>query len=121
VIRRLVWINLGLVALQASSAGFFLSGYSRAAGVHRVVAHALQFGALAQAVTAVVLWRKRRVPARLAGVGIGLFVMVFLEVALGYRSWHWLHVPIGVGLFTGLTRQVSGLKERVRLRTEEQS
>src|SRR4030095_13441791 len=71
VIRRLVWINLGLGALQASSAGFCLSGYSRAAGVHRVVAHALQFGALAQAVTAVVLWRKRRVPARLAGVGIG--------------------------------------------------
>jgi len=109
LIRRLVSINLGLVALQALSAGFFLSGYGRAATVHAVVAVALQFGALLQAATAVVLWRRRRVPAWAASVSIGLFVIVFLQVGLGYRKAYWLHVPIGVGIFGGLTRQVSRL------------
>lgn len=109
LIRRLVLINLGLVALQALSAGFLMSGYARALTVHAVVAAALQVGALIQAVTAVVLWRRRRVPPWMAGVGIALFVMVFLQVALGYRRSYWLHVPIGVGIFGGLTRQVSRL------------
>jgi hypothetical protein len=62
LIRWLVGINLGLVALQAVSAGFFLSGYQRAMTVHAGVALALQFGALIQAAAAGVLWRQRRVP-----------------------------------------------------------
>ena len=41
LIQWLVGINLGLVALQAVSAGFFLSGYQRAMTVHAVVAVAL--------------------------------------------------------------------------------
>ena len=109
-IRRLVVINLGLVALQALSAGFLMSGNARALRVHAIVAVALQFGALIQAVAAVVLWRRRRVPAWMAGISIGLFVIVFLQIALGYRRLYWLHVPIGVGIFGGLTRQVSRLE-----------
>src|SRR6266542_2081896 len=80
VIRRLVVINLALVALQPISAGFFLSGYERAVTVHAVVAQALQLGALIQAITAIVLWRRRRVAAWVAGLSIGLFVIVFLQV-----------------------------------------
>jgi hypothetical protein len=109
LIRWLVGINLGLVALQAVSAGFFLSGYQRAMPVHRVVAVALQCGALIQASAAVVLWRQRRVPAWMAGFGIGLFVVLLLQVGLGYRKQYWLHVPIGVGMFGWLTRQASRL------------
>ncbi len=109
LIRQLVAINLGLVALQPISAGFFLSGYGRAVTVHAAVALALQFGALVQAVTAVVLWRRRRVPAWVAGLSIGLFAIVFLQVGLGYRKSHWLHVPIGVGILGWLTRQVKRL------------
>ena len=86
LIRWLVGINLGLVALQAVSAGFFLSGYQRAMAVHAVVGQALTLGALIQAVTAVVLWRRRRVPAWVAGLSLGLFVIVFLQVGLGYRK-----------------------------------
>ena len=108
-IRRLVLMNLGLVALQALSAGFFLSGYGRAVTIHAVVALALELGALMQAVTAVVLWRRRRVPAWVASVSIGLLVLVFLDVALGYSKRHWLHVPIGVGIFGWLIRQTSKL------------
>jgi hypothetical protein len=109
LIRRLAVINLGLVALQPLSAGFFLSGYQRAMTVHAVVALALQFGALIQAVTAVVLWQRRRVPAWVAGLSIGLFVIVFLQVGLGYKKSYWLHVPIGVGIFGWLTGQVNRL------------
>jgi hypothetical protein len=109
LIRLLVVINLGLVALQPVSAGFFLSGYARAVTVHAVVALALQLGALIQAVIAVVLWRRRRVPAWVAGISIGLLVVVFLQVGLGYKKRYWLHVPIGVGIFGWLTRQVNRL------------
>jgi Na+/proline symporter len=109
LIRRLVVINLGLVAIQALSAGFFMSGYGRAVTVHTVVALALQVGAFVQAATAVVLWRRRRVPGWVAGLSIGLFVIVFLQVGFGYSRRYWLHVPIGVGLFGGLMRQMSRL------------
>jgi hypothetical protein len=109
LIRRLVVINLGLVALQPISAGFFLSGYERAVTVHAGVALALQFGALIQGISAVVLWRRRRVPAWVAGLSIGLFVIVFLQVGLGYNKRYWLHVPIGVGMFGWLRQQVNRL------------
>ena len=114
LIRRLVVINLGLVAVQAISAGFLLSGYPRAVTVHASVAVALQVGALVQAVVAVVLWRRRRVAPWVAGVGMGLFVMVFLQAGFGYRRSYWLHVPIGVGLFGGLTQQVTRLEHSRR-------
>jgi heme A synthase len=86
-----------------------MSGYGRAVTIHAGVAHALQLGALTQAVAAVVLWRRRRVPAWVARTGIGLFVGVLLQVGLGYTKQSWLHVPIGVGLFGGLIRQTSKL------------
>jgi hypothetical protein len=111
LIRRLVLMNLALVALQPISAGFFLSGYgyARAVTIHGVVGLALLLGALVQAVTAVVQRRRRHVPSWVASVSIGLFVIVFLQVGLGYNRWHWLHVPIGVGIFGGLIRQASRL------------
>lgn len=109
LIRWLLVINLGLVALQPLSAGFFLSGYDHAVTAHAVVARALQFGAVIQAVTAVVLWRRRRVPPWVAGLSIGLFVIVFFQAGLGYTRRYWLHVPVGVGIFGWLMRQVSRL------------
>jgi len=71
---------------------------------HGGAALVLQLGGLVQAITALVLWRRRRIPAWLAGVSIGLLVMVFLQAGLGYTKEYWLHVPIGVGLFGWLTR-----------------
>jgi hypothetical protein len=109
LVRRLVVINLAFVALQALSAGFLMSGHAPALKVHAIVAVALQFGALIQAVAAVVQWRRRRVPAWVAGASMALFVMVFLQVGFGHRKLYWLHVPIGVAIFGGLTRHVSRL------------
>jgi heme A synthase len=108
-IRRLVFINLGLVAVEALSAGFFLSGYNHAATIHRSVALALQLGALTQAVIAIVLWRRRSAPARVAGAGVVLLILVFLQAGLGFTKRFWVHVPIGVGIFGGLVQQKSRL------------
>ena len=109
LVRRLTMINLGLVAIQPFSAGFLMSGYDHAAAVHAAVANALQLGAIIQAVTAIVLWRRRRVPGWVAGFGVALFAIVFLQVGLGHNREYWLHVPIGVGLVGWLTRQVRTL------------
>jgi hypothetical protein len=109
LIRRLLGLNLALVALQPLSAGFFLSGYERAVTVHAAVAIALQLGALIQVVTAIVLWRRRRVPGWVAGFSVGLFVIVFLQVGLGYSKWYWLHVPVGVGILGFISRQANRL------------
>ena len=109
LIRWIVVVNLGLVALQAVSAGLFLSGYGRAATLHAMAAHALQVGALIQAITAIVLWRRGRLAASMAGLGMALLLIVFLQFGLGRKKVFWLHVPIGVGLFGGLTRHVGRL------------
>ena len=103
-IQRLVAINLLLVALQPISAGFFLSGYPRAVTIHANVALALLLGVFVQAVTAVILWRRRSIPGWVAGISVGLFAIVFFQHGLGYKKVFWLHVPIGVGLFGWLIR-----------------
>src|SRR5262245_2063357 len=109
VIRWLVIINLTLVGLQPISAGLFMSGYARALTIHAGVGLALQLGALVQVGAAVVLWLRRGVPAWVAGVSIALFLIAFVQVGSGFRRVYWLHVPIGVGIVGGLTRQVSRL------------
>jgi hypothetical protein len=89
-----------------------MSGYARALTVHAFVAQALQLGALIQVMTVIVLWRRHRVPARMAGASICLLVSMFLQVALGYKRWYWLHVPLGVALVVGLQRQAIRLDPR---------
>jgi hypothetical protein len=108
-VRQLALVNLGLVALQSLSAGFFLSGYGQGVTAHATGALALQCGVLVQAAAAAVLWRRRRAPARVAGLSLGLLVIVLMEAGLGHNKRFWLHVPLGVALFGGLTRQVSRL------------
>ena len=108
--RRIVIVNLALVGLQAVSAGFLMSGYDYAAAAHQAVAVLLLLGFFIQAVTAIVLWRRRRLPAQVAGASIGLLVFLLVQVWAGRNREYWLHVPVGVGLVSGLTRQKSLLE-----------
>jgi hypothetical protein len=98
-----------------------MSGYAQALTIHRIVAMTLQGGALIQAVGAFVLWRRRRVPAWVAGIGIALFAIVFLQVGAGYGRLYWLHVPVGVGIFGGLTRHANRLDRLSREPWQESS
>ncbi|HJZ73040.1 MAG TPA: hypothetical protein VKE51_14945 [Vicinamibacterales bacterium] len=109
LIRWLVLVNLGLVALQAISAGFLMSENGPAIILHRRGAIALELGALLQVVAAGVLWWRGRVLAWIVRSGIVLFVIVVLQFGLGRTKRYWLHVPIGVGLFGGLVRQTRHL------------
>jgi hypothetical protein len=107
--KWLVVANLGLVALEALSAGFLLSGFGSALTIHAGIARALLLGAVTQAIAAIVLWRRGDAPAWLGRAGIGLLVIVVLQMGAGFTRRYWLHVPIGVGLFGGLIRHTSKL------------
>jgi hypothetical protein len=109
LIRWLLVINLALVALQPVSAGFILSGWGSATAVHRVVGLALQVGVVVQAAAALMLWLRRRLPGWVPGVSAGLLLVVFLQIGLGFNDWHWLHVPVGVGIVGFLPRQLTRL------------
>jgi hypothetical protein len=121
IIRRLVTVGLGLVGLQAISAGFFLSGYGYAVPAHRAGAMALLAVTLIQAVTAVVLRVRGRVPRWVVGLSVGLFVGMFVQTGLGFRQIFWLHVPVGVGMFAGLTRQLNRLERGDNVGADVQS
>jgi hypothetical protein len=107
--RWLVVINLVMVALQPVSAGLLMSGFGRALRVHAAVGLALLLALLVQIGASVLLWRRGRAPAWLAGVTVALFVVVLLQNALGHNRQYWLHVPMGVALVGALNRQRSSL------------
>lgn len=107
--RLLVLVNLGLVALQAVSAGLVMSGSGPAIILHARGALALALGAIVQAIAAVVLWARGRLPGWVARAGIVLFVLVAVEIAVGHTKRYWLHVPIAVAVFGGLLQQTSRL------------
>ena len=113
-IRRLVLFNFGLVVIQTLSAGFLMSGYGAARTIHASVGSVLGLGALAQAVASIAIQRRGRVPARLAGSGIALFVLVVLQIVAGHTRWFWLHVPVGVALVGGLMQQTRRLDTYTR-------
>jgi hypothetical protein len=108
-IKRIVVANLALVSVQALTAGFLMSGSVLALRFHSGVGFALELGALVQALTAATLRRRRHVSSILAIINLVLFVLVVLQVGVGFRRLYWLHVPIGVGLFGGLIRQCERL------------
>jgi hypothetical protein len=103
-IRLLVLVNLGLIALQAVSAGFVMSGSGPAILLHARGGLALGLGALFQVSAAVVLWVRRRAPGWVVRSALMVFVLVVLQIGAGHTKRYWFHVPVGVALFGGLLR-----------------
>ena len=109
MIRWLVVVNLVLVALQPVSAGLLLSGFGQAFRAHALVGLALPLVLLVQAGASVLLWRRGRAPAWVAGVSLALLVAVLLQNAFGHTRQYWLHLPIGVALVGALNQLRSSL------------
>jgi hypothetical protein len=109
MIKRIIVINLALLSIQALTAGSLMSGSELAVRLHKNVGLALELGAFIQAVTAIVLWRRHRVPPVVAGTSFALFVLMALQAGLGFGRQYWLHVPLGVALFGALVRQAERL------------
>lgn len=95
-------VQVVLVLAQAVLAGHFLSGNTVALGVHEVNASVVPTVALAQLVSAVLVWRPGRGPVWPVPVAAALFGALIMQVGSGYAGQLGLHVPLGVVIF-GLT------------------
>lgn len=104
-LRIIVPLHLTAVLLQAMSAGFFFSGHAGAVPAHEMGARLLGLIALTQAGLALFFWRRGGGPGWFVGASVALLVAEALQIGAGYGRVYWLHVPLGVLLFGGLTRQ----------------
>ena len=106
--RRIVWprwtlrvtATLAAVMLfdQAVFAGQFLSGSYPALEVHRENASYAGVAVLVAAVAAVLQFRPGRGPWWPIAAYLGLFVLVGLQIALGFAHALAAHVPLGVAI-----------------------
>src|SRR5690242_20932570 len=55
------------------------------------------------AVAAVLLWRRGGAPVWLAGLAVVVFVLTFVQAAVGGRETLWIHVPGAIVLTVGAT------------------
>lgn len=99
---RLIGIALTvLIFNQAVYAGQFLAGDFGALAQHRDNANYAGFALLAELVAAVLLRWPGRGPVWPALTCLGMFVVVGLQIGLGYARVLAVHVPLGVALITG--------------------
>lgn len=111
---------IGLLALailfQATSMGIYLAGYDSFLALHRTGAMMVGVLALAQLVVAilyVVRDKGDRMPLRFS---IGMFVVVLIQMALGFAHNTAFHVPLGVLMFGGMIRMLLWAGPEYRLR-----
>jgi hypothetical protein len=100
---------MALILLQAITAGQLLAGTPGWRAVHAGGAMVIVLIALAQVVTAILIWRPGRGTARMLGPTIGILVVLLVQAYLGDSHNRAIHVPLGVLMFGGtlmLTRQL---------------
>ena len=109
------------VLVQAILAGVFVGGdHPHATDVHQVIGPALIVPSLAASI--ITRLRLRTTPAgrRAYIAGIGVTVTLIIEDALGFISGDHpgvlvLHIPVAVALFGLLVRQLTSLRQLIRL------
>lgn len=101
--RLVVTVHCALILLQALLAGQYLSGVFDALAVHRANAGFVLLAGWAQAVAALVLWRRARGPAWPLGATALVCVAELLQFGAGNARELGLHVPLGVTLFGAMT------------------
>jgi hypothetical protein len=96
VFRIVVTVEAVLAFNQAVFAGRFINGDYGAVATHSTGAAVTGLVLLVEAVAAVLLWRPGRGPGWPIPAALGLFLLVGVQIALGFTRALAVHVPLGV-------------------------
>jgi uncharacterized membrane protein YfcA len=94
--RVVVTVEAVLAFDQAVFAGQFISGDYGALNTHAANASVAGVVLLAEAVAALLWWRRGRGPGWPVLAALGLFVMAGAQIGVGYARLLAVHVPLGV-------------------------
>jgi hypothetical protein len=94
--RIVVTAEAVLAFNQAVFAGRFINGDYGAVATHSTGAAVTGLVLLVEAVAAVLLWRPGRGPGWPIPAALGLFLLVGVQIALGFTRALAVHVPLGV-------------------------
>ena len=106
LLRGVLSIHLLAVIAQATLAGMFLSGSGTALSWHEMTARALAAICLLQIATTVLLRVRSGCPTWMLISAIAILLAEVLETYSGYRGILVVHVPLAMGIFGGIMRQL---------------
>jgi len=106
LLRAVLLIHLLAVTAQAMFAGMFLSGSGMALSWHEMTARAVVGICLLQIAITVLLRIRGGCPTWVPISAIGILLAEALETYSGYRGMLVLHVPLALGIFGGIMRQL---------------
>jgi hypothetical protein len=106
VLRMVLLIHLLAVVAQATLAGMFLSGSGMALLLHEMTARGLVGICLLQIAITVLLRVRGGCPAWVLISAIAILLAEMLETYSGYRGLLAVHVPLALGIFGGIMRQL---------------
>jgi hypothetical protein len=106
LLRVVLLIHLLAVITQGTLAGMFLSGSGTALSLHEMTARALMGICLLQIAITVLLRARGGCPAWLLISAIAILLAEVLETYSGYRGILAVHVPLALGIFGGIMRQL---------------
>jgi hypothetical protein len=114
LLRVVLLIHLLAVLAQATLAGMFLSGNGAALSRHEVAARVLVGICLLQIAITVLLKVRGGCPGWVFISAIAILLAEVLETYSGYRGILAVHVPLALGIFGGIMRQLFWAVHRTR-------
>ena len=106
LLRGVLSIHLLAVIAQATLAGMFLSGSGTALSWHEMTARALAGICVLQIATTGLLRVRGVCPTWMLISAIAILLTEVLETYSGYRGILVVHVPLAMGIFGGVMRQL---------------
>jgi hypothetical protein len=105
LVRVVLAINLLVVFIQFIFAGEMLGGSDLAVNLHDVTGLVVFIVGLVQLTIFIRLKLRRLCPSWLVVSNLMLITSELIEGACGHSHILWLHVPLGLAIFAGITRQ----------------
>ncbi len=102
LLRALISLQAAGAFGQAVTAGMILSGQP-VMKIHEGMSHGIMTVALVQTLAAAWVWRAGRLAGWVAAASLVLLLAEGGQMGLGYTHNLLVHIPLGVGLFGGLT------------------